>query len=54
MNELETLRAVLRDLILGAQMMQDPVLTNPALKRYAAEVQRVAELALQGAADVAA
>lgn len=47
MNELEQLRAALRDLILGAQMTQDSVLTNPVLKRYAAEVQRVAEEALK-------
>ena len=48
-DELQRLRDALKDISQGASMMlQGPV---PALHRYAAEVLRVAELALKGATD---
>lgn len=43
------LRFVLRDIAFGAQMMLEiPGPADSALKRYAAEVKRVADAALKG------
>lgn len=49
MTDQSILEAALRDIAMGAQMMVETPLPNSALKRYAAEVKRVAEDAIKEA-----
>jgi len=44
-EEIASLRAALKDIIVGADVMLQPI-NSPAVKRYAAEVKRVAQAAL--------
>jgi hypothetical protein len=45
LEEVQILRACLQDIVMGAQMMRDPCMSADC-RRYAAEVQRVAQIAL--------
>lgn len=47
-DPLDTLRSALRDIRLGALMMQDPTM-SPDLRRYASEVERISHAALDAA-----
>jgi hypothetical protein len=52
-EEIESLRAALRDIVTGADVMLQPI-NSAAVKRYAAEVKRVAKAALAQAEAEAA